>query len=45
MKGYYVKRIHHPQEGELYKFLEMNPETGQETVIDPFESGLLQLCT
>ena len=43
MKKYYVKKIHHPQEGELYQFLELDAETGEERAIDPFESGMLQL--
>lgn len=43
MKEYYVKKIQHPQEGELYQFLEVDNKTGQEQIIDPFESGMLQL--
>ena len=43
MKKYYVKKIHHPQEGELYQFLELDVQTGKEQTIDPFRSGMLQL--
>ncbi len=43
MKEYYVKAIQHPQEGKLYQFLELDTETGQEQIDDPFESGMLQL--
>ncbi|MDN3427446.1 DUF4357 domain-containing protein [Microbacterium sp. APC 3898] len=43
MKEYYLKKIQHPQEGELYQFLELDTETGEEQAIDPFESGMLQL--
>jgi len=43
MKEYYVKKIQHPQEGELYQFLELDNETGKEQIVDPFESGMLQL--
>lgn len=43
MKEYYVKKIQHPQEGELYQFLELDAQTGEEQAIDPFESGMLQL--
>ncbi|WP_142826716.1 DUF4357 domain-containing protein [Planococcus soli] len=43
MKEYFLKKIHHPREGELYQFLELDAQTGQEQIIDPFESGMLQL--
>ena len=43
MKEHYVKKIQHPQEGELYQFLELDAETGEEQTNDPFESGMLQL--
>ncbi|ANU22059.1 DUF4357 domain-containing protein [Planococcus donghaensis] len=43
MKEYYVKKIQHPQDGELYQFLELDTETGQEQIVDPFESGMLHL--
>ncbi|MBT2570035.1 methionine sulfoxide reductase [Planococcus sp. ISL-110] len=42
MKEYYVKKIYHPQEGELYQFLELDAQTGEEQTIDPFESGMLK---
>ncbi|TWT06531.1 methionine sulfoxide reductase [Planococcus sp. CPCC 101016] len=43
MKEYFVRKIQHLQEGELYQFFELNAETGKEQTIDPFESGMLQL--
>lgn len=43
MKEYYVKKIQHPQEGKLYQFLEVDNKTGMQQIIDPFESGMLQL--
>ncbi|MDQ0429520.1 hypothetical protein QOZ98_002348 [Planomicrobium stackebrandtii] len=43
MKEYYVKKIQHPTEGELYQFLELDAQTSEEQIIDPFESGMLQL--
>lgn len=43
MKEYYLKKIQHPQQGQLYQFLERDVETGKEQTIDPFDSGMLQL--
>ena len=45
MKEYYVKKIHHPQEGKLYQFLKIDPETGKEQAIEPFEAEMLQSYT
>ncbi|WP_245894493.1 DUF4357 domain-containing protein [Planomicrobium soli] len=32
----------HNTEGELYQFLYLDPETGQEEPVNPFETGLFQ---
>lgn len=43
-KTQFVKKITHPDYGELYKFFEMDPDTGHETTIDPFDIGILLLA-
>ncbi|WKA58253.1 methionine sulfoxide reductase [Planococcus shenhongbingii] len=39
-KEFYLKKVIHETYGELYQFLEMDAETGQEQVINPFATGL-----
>lgn len=39
---YFVKKVLHPTEGELYQFIGVDTETGEETIIDPFEAGMLE---
>ncbi|MDN7242207.1 DUF4357 domain-containing protein [Planococcus sp. N028] len=41
-KEIYIRKVIHETEGELYQFLYLNPETGQEEVVNPFEKGLFQ---
>ncbi|TWT01869.1 methionine sulfoxide reductase [Planomicrobium sp. CPCC 101079] len=44
-KEIYIKKVAHDTQGELYQFLYLNPETGQEEAVDPFETGLFQEVT
>ncbi|MGO1058548.1 methionine sulfoxide reductase [Planococcus sp. FY231025] len=40
-KDYFIKKVPHERYGELYQFLEVDRETGEGAVVDPFEAGLL----
>ncbi|MFD1032471.1 DUF4357 domain-containing protein [Metaplanococcus flavidus] len=40
----FVKRITHPDYGELYKFFELDAETQEETPVDPFDAGILLMA-
>lgn len=40
----FVKRITHPDYGELYKFFELDETTQQETPVDPFDAGILLMA-
>lgn len=40
-KTHFVKRITHPDYGELYQFYEVDSVTQKETFLDPFDAGLL----
>lgn len=37
----FVKRITHPDYGELYQFFEVDAETKKETPVNPFDAGIL----
>lgn len=43
-KTQFVKRITHPDYGELYKFFEVDAETQAETPVDPFDTGILLMA-
>ena len=43
-KTQFVKRITHPDYGELYKFFEVDEGTRQETPVDPFDAGILLMA-
>ncbi len=43
-KTQFVKRITHPDYGELYQFFEVDRVTQEETFVDPFDAGLLLLA-
>lgn len=43
-KTQFVKRITHPDYGELYQFYEVDRVTQEETMVDPFDAGLLQMA-
>ena len=43
-KTQFVKRITHPDYGELYKFFEVDEATRQETPVDPFDAGILLMA-
>ncbi|MCM3609975.1 methionine sulfoxide reductase [Planococcus sp. MERTA32b] len=40
-KTQFVKRITHPDYGELYQFYEVDGTTREETLLDPFDAGIL----
>ena len=41
-KEYYVEAVEHPVFQELYRFYELDPETGEELAVDPFDSGMVK---
>lgn len=43
-KTQFVKRITHPDYGELYQFFQMDEATRQETPVDPFDAGILLMA-
>ncbi|WP_281863570.1 DUF4357 domain-containing protein [Planomicrobium okeanokoites] len=43
-KTQFVKRITHPDYGELYQFYEVDGATREGTLLDPFEAGLLLMA-
>ncbi|RAZ81118.1 DUF4357 domain-containing protein [Planococcus halotolerans] len=43
-KTQFVKRITHPDYGELYQFFELDEATREETLLDPFDAGLLLMA-
>lgn len=43
-KTQFVKRITHPDYGELYQFYEVDEATQEETLLDPFDAGLLLMA-
>lgn len=43
-KTQFVKRITHPDYGELYQFYEMDEATRTKTLVDPFDAGLLLMA-
>ena len=43
-KTQFVKRITHPDYGELYKFFEVDEATREETPVDPFDAGILLMA-
>ncbi|WP_203333740.1 DUF4357 domain-containing protein [Planococcus beigongshangi] len=44
-KTQFVKRITHPDYGQVYQFYEVDEETQKEVFVDPFDAGLLMLAT
>lgn len=43
-KTQFVKRVTHPDYGELYQFFELDGETREETLVDPFDAGILLMA-
>ena len=43
-KTQFVKRITHPDYGELYQFFELDGETQEEMPVDPFNAGILLMA-
>lgn len=43
-KTQFVKRITHPDFGQVYQFYEVDADTQQERFVDPFDAGLLTLA-
>ncbi|QHJ70152.1 DUF4357 domain-containing protein [Planococcus halotolerans] len=43
-KTQFVKRITHPDYGELYQFFELDEATRIKTLVDPFDTGLLLMA-
>ncbi|WKA54473.1 DUF4357 domain-containing protein [Planococcus shixiaomingii] len=41
-KEIFIRKVIHDTEGKLYQFLYLNPETGKEEVVNPFERELFQ---
>lgn len=42
-KEFFVAAIDHPEFGEVYRFFEVDPATGEEQAVDPFDSGMVKL--
>ncbi|WP_422124309.1 DUF4357 domain-containing protein [Planococcus sp. X10-3] len=43
-KTQFVKRITHPDYGELYQFFQLDAVTQEETPVDPFDAGILLMA-
>ena len=41
-KDYFIKKVLHEHYGELYQFLEVDRDTGEEKSVNPFKAGLLE---
>ncbi|ANU20518.1 methionine sulfoxide reductase [Planococcus plakortidis] len=41
-KEFFVEVLEHPEYGEVYRFLEVDPQTGEEQAVDPFDSGMVR---
>lgn len=44
IKTQFVKRITHPDYGEVYQFYEVDAETQEEMFVNPFDAGLLLMA-